>query len=302
MNNQNSKPHQKQVTVYRNLVEPIGLLTILQLINLILSTRYKAVQENIQLLFSLGQKEKANEEKKKLYSFSASCQCRLWRCLDNVTIYTSYIILDLDHLVDAELKRIWLLLRHCPYMLAAFRSPSWCGIKIIVETDAPMQDHKRAYNQVADYFERLLGCKIDRSGSDIPRLAFIGHDPWAFYNEQHTIFNVVYLPPPSPTRPLRPSSSPLFRRGVGGEAVYVSPNRLFNRAVGCTMKKRDFVEGNGTARSGRNNFVFLLSAYCRFFGLSEEDALGQILQFYNYDKREIERSVKSAYRYKPYNQ
>jgi hypothetical protein len=285
----NLPQHQKQVTLYKNLVEPIGTLTIPELIDVIKSTRYKAVQENIQLLFSLGEKDKANEQKKKLYSFSASCQCSLWRCLDNVTIYNSYLIFDLDHLADAELKRIWLLLKADAYVMAAFRSPSWQGIKFIIETDAPLQDHKTAYEKAAAYYERLLGTRLDRSGSDVCRICFIGYDPWA-YVKAHQVFIIppplpLPLPKPTPRFPIRPSFS--FPRP--SEAT---TSIIFERCVVFLNKYQQYEVGN------RNNYSYSLARKLKRFNIDYDDALAMMLSRYDLPERELTCCVRSAYKRK----
>jgi hypothetical protein len=210
----------------------------------------------------------------------------MWRCLEYVYIYNSYLVLDLDGVPLGEMGHLMNLIARDKYVMAAFRSPSWRGIKFIIETDSPMQDHKLAYEQTATYFERLLGKKLDRSGSDICRLCFFAHDPLAFYREEHEIFPVVPVPPAPPVTKTRFPVRPLESLGTDFN------DYIFNKSIRMTNRKRQYYEGN------RNNYIFLLSCYLRMNGMRKEDALEEILNRFNYSQREITTAVKSAYKYK----
>jgi hypothetical protein len=67
-----------------------------------------------------------------------------------------------------------------PYTLAAFVSPSGDGLKVICRprTRFPLtiENHLKAFNLCADYYELLLGVKADRSGKDVGRLCFVSFD------------------------------------------------------------------------------------------------------------------------------
>ena len=107
--------------------------------------------------------------------------------------YYPYVILDIDQLSTDEIADIQNKLKSIGSALAGFISPSGRGYKVIVKTDAIQDNHRKAFDQVVDYYEQILDLEIDRSGKDITRLCFFSYDPGAFINEEASIFKIDSL-------------------------------------------------------------------------------------------------------------
>ncbi len=290
-----------EVTVSNDLVTPHSNHSIELLIAAIRSHQYKRTCHTVHQLNAAGDKRAANEVKKYLPAATFSCQYKHRRCKENVTHYNGNILLDADNLSQSELVRLVAMLPTCPYVYAFFISPSGNGIKILVKTNGEMKHHLHTYSRVVNYFTLLLQVKFDTSTCDVVRLCFLSHDPNAYLNPDAWVYEVkmpviarVAQPVPiyrEPKQSLRYETGDCFAIARNDSSMNTT-DYLFRKCVRFTNRKRQFSEGN------RNNFVFLLSCYCRMNGLSREDALNEIVQHYNFSQREIQSAVRSAYRYK----
>lgn len=111
------------------------------------------------------------------------------------------VTIDLDHVEDYD--AVWNRVTASPHTLAAFRSPSGDGIKVLVPvTPAPTTNDEahRAYAAVS----RLLGVEPDPSASDIARLCFVSHDPELFTNDSAVEVDLMALPEEPPLSTSKP--------------------------------------------------------------------------------------------------
>ena len=105
------------------------------------------------------------------------------------TEYNSIVVLDFDDIEDCEYTKS---LAECEKTtLACFISPSGNGLKILVPTtNNHVHYHSVAWLRVANRYSEILGEKIDQSGKDVSRLAFMSFDPTVYYNENADAFDV----------------------------------------------------------------------------------------------------------------
>ncbi|MDA8972501.1 CRISPR-associated primase-polymerase type B [bacterium] len=108
-----------------------------------------------------------------------------------------YFVLDLDHLVEAELDRDGLmrLIATLPEVVLAFISPSGDGVKILLRlsekcTDAAL--FSVFYKIFALQFAERHGLTqvIDYRTSDVTRACFFSYDPDAYFNPIATSINI----------------------------------------------------------------------------------------------------------------
>ncbi|MDG1432882.1 MAG: CRISPR-associated primase-polymerase type B, partial [Saprospiraceae bacterium] len=108
-----------------------------------------------------------------------------------------YFVLDLDHLVEAELDRQGLMkiIGNLPEVVLAFISPSGDGVKIMLRlsekcTDAAL--FSAFYKIFSHQFAERHGLTqvIDYRTSDVTRACFISYDAEAYFNPEASVINL----------------------------------------------------------------------------------------------------------------
>ena len=98
--------------------------------------------------------------------------------------------LDFDkvpaELLEEKIKQC----KECVHTMAAFRTCSDEGFRLIVCTDGGQEDHLVAFRGIAELYEGLLGLKCDEHCKDVNRLSFVSYDPQGYYKEDAELFSV----------------------------------------------------------------------------------------------------------------
>ncbi len=270
----------KNVSIFKNYSTLVEDKSIDVIINEIKEGKFKAEVETIRQLYSSGNKDEADTKKKQLLGFTPSATFKTLRKADLASVYTKFVVLDIDKLTDLELNRVTKLTKLAQYTYCCFISPSGNGLKILIQVDSEIEHHLTAYSQVAEYYEQALEIELDRSGKDVSRLCFYSYDPHLFHNTDSLIFNV--------NKELVFNVEPIIETKLPISNV-ISDNSLFQNAIDFTDKKSRYSEGN------RNNYIHLLACNCNRLGINEAEAESLIINKYDLDEKEIKASVHSAY-------
>ncbi len=273
-------------SVFQGFNNPIELCTLSDIAKDIIRGKYRDEVEKIRTLTQQGLKEEADKLKKQLLAFTPSAAFVGGRKIDNIVIYTKFIVLDLDKLEPDQLEQAFYLASNIPYTYCCFRSPSGNGLKILVEVTSNLDQHTLAYNQVADYYEENLQQKIDRSGKDVTRLCFMSFDENAYESESWIKFNVDEF-----------GSNVIIQDQIFADTL---PLQTFEEKdakwietfLECeilTQRKSSFVEGN------RNNYLYLLACNCNRAGIPESMTSQLMQQNYELPFKQFEATIKSAY-------
>ncbi len=93
--------------------------------------------------------------------------------------------IDFDHLEPDQLAEAREKLISDPHVVFLYVSPSEEGLKGAVALDSlPGDDdaHETAFSAVRNYIQAIHGLTVDKSCSDVCRLAFVSHDPACHHN------------------------------------------------------------------------------------------------------------------------
>jgi hypothetical protein len=250
----------KIVNIYRNIngteMKSIDISLILKHIK---NERWQTQVNEIRDLINRNENEKASVLKKTLPAFTPSGTFNERRKKENIDSYSGLLHLDYDKVENVGILKETII--KIPYTYSAFISPSGKGLKVIVNTDAKLESHTDAFNELRAFYDEIVGLDSDKSVKDVTRLCFVSYDQNLYLNESSETFS--YL------------------------VSSVSISDVWN----FTAKKIDFVEGN------RNNFIHLFACNANRFGV---DILETIRFASNYtcssfDINEIEKTTKSAY-------
>ncbi len=135
-----------------------------------------------------------------------------------------------------------------PLTFSCFVSPSGAGLKIIVRVSSNADQHKTAFKQLRELYERELNVVIDKSGSDVSRLCYYSCDKNIYLNEDARIFTLTYELPAQINIPQQNHFNPAH---LGAD--------VFEKSLQLTENIYQFSEGK------RNKFFyFQITIFCSF--------------------------------------
>ena len=102
------------------------------------------------------------------------------RSIKGMVSYNGIICLDIDHVeYPQSLKK---KASELSWVHAAFITPSYKGLKILVKTDASVETFREAEEIVANKFFEFTGFQRDNHCKDIARIQYVSHDPDLYRN------------------------------------------------------------------------------------------------------------------------
>jgi hypothetical protein len=272
----------KQVSIFKNFNEVLEDKPIPLILEDIRTGKYKNAIIYLRKSLAENKQEAYDKAKKSLPAFTPSGKFVGGRKPEFLAEYSGFIILDIDKLSPEDLKKAAHSANQSEFTYASFISPSGNGLKILVQVNSEKASHKDAFLAVQDYYEKLLNLSIDKSGKDITRLCFFSFDAELYLNanaKTFVIINASEVPQTNIKIPSIQNSQPNI------------PNYevLYQHCIKFTEKKVQYVNGS------RNVFVHQLACNLNRKAVPLSVALGYILNDYNYDELEVNKTVNSAY-------
>ena len=240
-----------QIDVWKNYKEQVGYLNFENIFLAIKEGEFKSEITEIRNYLKENNKNKSDELKNNLLSFTVSAIFDEKRRKERVIKYYGVMVLDIDNLKDEEeVERIKKEIEKIEYTKMVFVSPSGLGLKIIVETNnTDVERHTEVYKELVNYYGNQLNVKFDSQTCDVSRLCFFSYDETAYYNCESKIF-------------ISKKEKKMMENKVvsnGGEY-----NKVIERIIEFTKRKQRYVKGN------RNRFVYLLVKNSKLGGVPEE--------------------------------
>ena len=193
------------ITTYSGYTNVTGETTLAQTIEDIRRGLWLRPIQKIERIMAEGNLEKANKVKGQLPYRTLTGNYRERRLAHSLLRYNPVITLDIDDLLPGQVGPVRQLIKNDPNTLASFLSPRRHGFKFFVYLQTPYaqqlrratfggvkelhyteleRHHALMYDACREYYERLLGVKIDTSGKDIGRGFFVSFDVEAYLNRE----------------------------------------------------------------------------------------------------------------------
>ncbi|WP_037360744.1 BT4734/BF3469 family protein [Asinibacterium sp. OR53] len=272
------------ISNFRNMSVPTGVMSLQQVYDLIIGDDLMEQTNQLRTLLREGKKTEFDEQKKKLPAVTFSGEFEGGRKTENLVRYTQHVCLDFDKIpTPEELERAKAIIKDEVITKLVFVSPSGKGLKVVVEVEASVENHKDVYAQVAKYYADKIGFPADHT-SDVPRLTFLCWDKDAFFNELYEV--VAY----QPVEKKQEVKKPVERNG---SPIDCQVREIFEYAISFTERVCKFEEGS------RNKFVLTLASNCNKWGLCKDFVIDLCIDRYTdsgFDEKEIERVVNNAYK------
>ena len=210
-------------------------------------------------------------------------------------IYVPLLCLDIDGYND-QLEASWDFeqLKKNPLVFAAWYSPSGCGLRVLVWTNATPETHKPIYKTLQSEFCTFLNLTTDKekfphmdnSTSNMSRLWFYTETDDIYLNVESKAFFtpsvVATIEKPSEAKPTATKQRPHTNEPL------TDTQKLEACAEMVTRRNHN---------DGRNNFVFRLACLANEHSVSNDSILNYCLDTYqaeDFTKAEIQKTVTSA--------
>lgn len=168
------------VSRFRNLwtTKPTSNESLLDIISEIKSDKYKKIIEQIN-----GDTKSPAKQQLPLFTPTGIFSHRSIKGLD---AYNGVVCLDIDGIDNpTEVKE---KCKSIPWVYAAFITPSYKGIKVIIQSNATKETYAEVEQKIANEFSSITGCIRDNHCKDIARIQYVSYDPDAYVNESAVKF------------------------------------------------------------------------------------------------------------------
>ena len=176
----------------------------------------------------------------------------------DITGYTGYVMVDLDHLPDGTFADALSKVKGDVHTVLAYTTVSGKGIRVVCRMKGTVDrnNFRDAWKTANEYYARLCGCPFDRQCSNATRMSVVCHDPDAIFRpDAHPMDIVRHNPKPA--------------RGKG---------RPVNISTAVDEAKRILADDGVYYVPGHHNeYVSRLVYQLNRYGISEDDVLGWLL-------------------------
>lgn len=201
----------------------------------------------------------------------------------HLTAYTLLEMVDLDKIATRQLlDEVWKKVEADPCTLLAYRTPSGCGLRVIVRVEGVTDErtHLQAWTQVNEHYTEVTGIPYDPSTKDTTRLSIICHDPDALFRPDAEVFRVEYAQPApakAPRKAGRPAKPEVEKR-------WTQVKRLLAQ------------EGISYTEGSRNSYISRTAYLMNRYGIPQDEAATWACgQFADYGTKEVADIFSSVY-------
>jgi hypothetical protein len=191
--------------------KPLGFTTIKELIKL----HKEPTSEMIDVFKKIAESEAQNDmnlkarlKQNNLLYFTPCVHIKDWRKYDNIIGFTGILVLDFDHIENAEAFKVHLF-KEYPFIISAWLSPSKKGVKALVripviQVQKPIiksiDEFKEYFNALTDIMDQYDG--FDEVNKNPAQPLFQSYDSELLFRKNPTVFNKrkpkpKFIPKPS---------------------------------------------------------------------------------------------------------
>lgn len=199
------------------------------------------------------------------------------RSAENIIEHSGLICLDFDHFGNETIASEWReRLKNDKYTNILFTSPSGDGLKCVVKIPAEIENHKRYWDSLKEYYNTNY---FDGVTSDICRVCYESYDPEIFYNKDSEIWT---------------------EKNEFQEYEYTDKKPILpveSSSIIIQKLQKWFDKNHSVIKGERNKNIFIFANALNDYGINEIEATNYLSQYQQKDFsiREIERIVSSAY-------
>lgn len=254
-----------QITKFKNVSTKEANIYFALFLNEIKNGKYKEQVSSLRTLLKEKGKDEYDKQKKNLPGATIAGTMGDKRNNESIVDYSGLIHLDYDYIENVEELRS--KIEEIPFTYASFISPSGSGLKVVIRTDAKMDEHQHYFNAIKKLYDKSVGLESDHKVKDLARLCFVSYDPNLYVKEASEIFS------------LSNKSTTASTKDINWVRSYVSSQQTFE-------------EGN------RNNYIHFFGNVANRNGIDISTTLTSAYEYSEsgFPKSEIETAIRSAYK------
>lgn len=153
--------------------------------------KHKILVEEIRILVAAGKKKEVEIVMKKLPWFLISGIFDEDPDEEAIKEYSGYVTLELEDIDYINAQELIQKIESIATTYSWFQSLDENRITIIVPVNSDVYSHKVAFSQVADYYESIIGKKVDRIFQRITKPCYFSYCPQLFLNPNCEEFAVL---------------------------------------------------------------------------------------------------------------
>ena len=254
-----------KITKFKNVSTKEANIDFALFLNEIKNGKYKKQISALRTLLKEKDKDEYDKQKKNLPGVTIAGTMGDKRNNKGIDEYSGLIHLDYDYIENVEeLRR---KIEEISFTYASFISPSGNGLKVVIRTDAKMDEHQYYFNAIKKLYDKSVGLESDHKVKDLARLCFVSYDPNLYFNESSETFS------------LSNKSTTAITKDINWVKSYVSSQQTFE-------------EGN------RNNYIHYFGNVANRKGIDISTTLDCAYEYSEneFPKSEIEGAIRSAYK------
>ena len=254
-----------KITKFKNVSTKEANIDFALFLNEIKNGKYKEQISALRTLLKENDKDEYDKQKKNLPCITIAGTMGDKRNSKSIVDYSGLIHLDYDYIDNVEeLRR---KIEEIAFTYASFISPSGNGLKVVIRTDAKMDEHQYYFNAIKKLYDKSVGLESDHKVKDLARLCFASDDPQIYINDTSEIFS------------LSNESTSVSVKDINWVKSYVSSQQTFE-------------EGN------RNNYIHFFGNVANRKGIDMSTTLASAYEYSEsgFSQSEIEGAIRSAYK------
>lgn len=245
-------------------------------IEFVLDRIKKGVNKSIiEQIWSEDDKSKRNKLKESLPAilFSGTFNNR---SINGLIEHSGYICLDFDKYPSKDkLNKERDKLIKDKYVYSLFISPSGNGLKVIVKIPKEVENHKKYFDALKDYFNSEY---FDIGVSDVSRVCYESYDENIYINNEALIWDK-------------------YNETLGSNFIESNPTVVLEDEQEIINRLQKWFDKKHTMQVNRNSNLFILASAFNDFGVNIESCKYYCQRYIQKDftEKEISRIIRSAY-------
>jgi hypothetical protein len=161
---------------------PAKDVNLLDIFGLIKSLDFKQATDKLRSFLNKDEARKFKAQNFDYVTFSGTFSKREDKALIK---HSGLMVIDFDHVANIERLKADLLKDEYFDTELLFVSPSGDGLKWVIPVDLSRCPHAEYFESIKNYVWQTYHLQIDKSGRDVSRACFLGHDNNIFINPKY---------------------------------------------------------------------------------------------------------------------
>lgn len=227
-------------------------ITLSELFEKIKGDVYKKVTEHVRAAATEDEQKAIKISKLDYFTVSGTFTSRRDAALIK---YSGYFCIDLDHLVNYDLRSLKDTIAGDNFLnpRLIFISPLGEGLKVVIFIEgATFEDHLKYFTALHQYFWENYQLKIDKQCKDVSRACFLCHDPEAYFSDGSIDSEKLLSILPKIPEPPKQDPEPPIPAPAKIPEIHSKPSAELNKLSSIHSRAVTALKNNGWQQDGEH--------------------------------------------------